>query len=69
MMTTFKQAYEQELMLIQANGGDKSALQFQFLQLKNRRIDLLEYIERKTIEHAGREKALKEYVIKLRDAP
>jgi len=65
-MTTFKQAYQQELMLIRANGGDKSALQFQFLQLKYARDDLVKYIERRSIEFAGREKALKEYVRKLR---
>jgi len=66
-MTTFKQAYEEELMLIRANGGNKDALQFRFAQLKQQRDDLLEYITRRTIEHAGREKALKEYVRKLQE--
>jgi len=66
-MTTFNQAYMHELMLIKANGGDKSALQFQFLQLKYSRDDLLKYIERKNIEYAGREKALKECVKKLQE--
>jgi len=64
-MTTFNQAYMHELMLIKANGDNRDALQFQFLQLKYARDDLVKYIERRSIEFAGREKALKEYVHKL----
>ena len=66
-MTTFKQAYENEIRLIQVNGGDKSAVQFRYDQLKDTRRKLLNDIVSRSIEITAREKALSEYVKKLQE--
>ena len=58
-MDIFKDQYKQEIDLIKANGNNKSALRLRYEQYHVHERELLDYINRKTLEQAGRKAALK----------
>lgn len=67
MTNKFTQAYKNEVKLIEANGGDKAAVQIRRDELQHQRLNLLERIEQRLIEFAAREKALDEAVSELNE--
>ena len=59
----FKDQYDQEIILIKANGKDKAALRLRYEQYRTHEHELLDHIKRRTLEQAGRKAAL-EYMWK-----
>jgi hypothetical protein len=55
----FKDQYNQEIALIKANGNNKSALRLRYEQYHVHERELLDYINRISLEQAGRKAALK----------
>ena len=61
----FKDQYDQEIILIKANGKDKAALRLRYEQYRTHEHDLMDLIKRKTFEQAGRKAALEDMRIEI----